>query len=385
MELNPKNIPDYIHEQLEIGVFSADAEIVAEEIGDGNLNFVFRVYDVNEPSNSIVLKHAPPYIKILGPSYELTPDRLTYESRALEVYNRLVPEHSPNQIHFHPQNYVIAMEDLKDYHILRLDLIEGMVNPRISEHIARFMAITHSRTHAHNLRSDEAESYASRFDNHVMQGITADYVFTKPFINDPTNFYTEGLESQVGTLKGDQQLLSQIDHLKKIFLTSKQGLTHGDLHTGSVMVRGDSAKVIDSEFVFYGPVGFDMGLYWANYLLSYFSHVESTPVRTKLKTAIQRAWEIYEAEFEMDDGDRKAEVLKRIFHESVGFTGMEMMRRLIGAAHVRDIEGIKDIAKKLAVEIATLEFGSKLVKNHHEIGTMPEFMTYLESNSSGGL
>jgi len=41
MELNSKNIPDYIHEQLEIGVFSADAELAAEEIGDGNLNFVF--------------------------------------------------------------------------------------------------------------------------------------------------------------------------------------------------------------------------------------------------------------------------------------------------------------------------------------------------------
>jgi len=379
MELNPKNIPDYIRKQQEISVFSADAEIAADEIGDGNLNFVFRVYDVNEPTNSIVLKQAPPYIKILGPSYELTPDRLTYESRALEVYNRLVPEYAPHQIHFHPRDYVIAMEDLKDYHILRLDLIEGEINPRIPEHIARFMAIIHSRTHAHNLRSNEVEDYVSRFDNHVMQGITADYVFTKPFINDPTNFYTDGLESQVCTLKGDSQLLAQIERLKKIFLGAKQGLTHGDLHTGSVMVQGDSAKVIDAEFVFYGPVGFDMGLYWANYLLSYFSHVESTLARGKLKTAIQRAWEIYEGEFEIDGGDRKAEVLKGILHESVGFAGMEMMRRLIGAAHVRDIEEITDIEKKLAVEIAALEFGSKLVKNYHDIGTMSEFMTYLET------
>ena len=325
MELNPKSIPDYIHEQLEIGVFSADAEIAAKEIRDGNLNFVFRVYDVNEPTNSIVLKQAPPYIKILGPNYELTPDRLTYESRALKVYNRLVPEYSPNQIHFHPQNYVIAMEDLKDYHILRFDLIEGKVNPCIPEHIARFMAITHSRTHADNLRPNQIEDYTARFDNHVMQSITADYIFTKPFITDSTNFYTEGLEAQVNALKGDQQLLSQIGHLKKIFLGAKQGLTHGDLHTGSVMVQGDSAKVIDSEFVFYGPVGFDMGLYWANYLLSYFSHVESTPVREKLKTAIQRTWDIYETEFEMDDGDKKAAVLKRVFHESVGFTVIDLL------------------------------------------------------------
>ena len=56
-----------------------------------------------------------------------------------------------------------------------------------------------------------------------------------------------------------------------------------------------------------------------------------------------------------------------------------MMRRLIGDAHVRDIEEIKGIEKKLAVEIATLEFGSKLVKNYHEIETMSEFMAYLET------
>ena len=34
------------------------------------------------PARSLVLKHAPPYIKILGPDYPLSTERLTFESRA---------------------------------------------------------------------------------------------------------------------------------------------------------------------------------------------------------------------------------------------------------------------------------------------------------------
>jgi len=379
MELNVQNISDYLWErQKEVGVFAAGAEITAQEIGDGNLNFVFRAFDVNDPSKSVVLKQAPPYIKILGPSYALTPDRLVYESRALEEYNRLAPEFSPLQIHFDPRNYIIVMEDLSDYRILRTDLIRGVVNPRIAPNIARFMAITHSRTHVQNLPAKGVERYTSRFANGVMQGITADYIFTKPFMDDPTNFYTDGLEPYVAAVKNDQHLLEEVRHLREIFLTSKQGLTHGDLHTGSVMVRDDAAKVIDSEFVFYGSVGFDIGLYWANYLLSYFSHVGNTAVRSQLKAAIQQTWAVYKSEFEMDNANRKARVLDGIFHESVGFTGMEVMRRLIGAAHVRDIQGITDIEKKLSAEIAALELGCLLVKRHREIGTMPDLMALIE-------
>lgn len=45
----------------------------------------------------------------------------------------------------------------------------------------------------------------------------------------------------------------------------------GDLHTGSIMVTADKTSVIDAEFAFYGPMGFDIGAYLANLLLSYFS------------------------------------------------------------------------------------------------------------------
>ena len=40
---------------------------------------------------------------------------------------------------------------------------------------------------------------------------------------------------------------------------SPEALIHGDLHTGSIMVTESETRVIDPEFAFYGPMGFDVG------------------------------------------------------------------------------------------------------------------------------
>ena len=81
MELNLAALPDYLRQRhAEIRIFESETELHIEEIGDGNLNTVYRVSDAEHPERSLVLKHAPPYIKILGPDYPLSTERLTYES-----------------------------------------------------------------------------------------------------------------------------------------------------------------------------------------------------------------------------------------------------------------------------------------------------------------
>ncbi len=346
-------------------MFEPDTAFHIEEIGDGNLNTVYRVSDATHPERSLVLKHAPPYIKILGPDYPLSPERLTYESRALAVCNRLVSGTVPVQYSFDAEAAVIAMEDLRDARVLRDDLIAGTVDIAIPEQIGRFMAVVHSQTYVDNFDSQTAQHYKQQFANTTMQSITADYVFTFPYTEHETNFWTPGLEPDVRRLKADTDFLQRAAHLKQVFLTAQQGVTHGDLHTGSVLVQGDTAKVIDAEFAFYGPIGFDLGLYWANYLLSYFSHQDTLSVQSALKTAIVQTWRTYTAEFKMADAELKAETLQNVFSDAVGFAGLEILRRLIGAAHVKDIEGIIDISRKLRLERAALQFGTTLVKHPH--------------------
>jgi len=368
MELTLATLQDYLRRRrTEIGVFEPAPEFHIEEIGDGNLNTVYRVSDATRSEYSLVLKYAPPYIKILGPDYPLSTERLTFESRALDVYNRLASGTVPVQYDFDVDAAVIAMEDLRDAHVLRDDLIAGTVDIAIPEQIGRFMAVVHSQTYADNLDSEIALRCKQQFANTTMQSITADYVFTFPYIDHETNFWTPKLKPDVQRLKRDTDFLEQTASLKQIFLTAQQGITHGDLHTGSVLVQGDTAKVIDAEFAFYGPIGFDLGLFWANYLLSYFSHQDTLRVQSALKIAIVQTWHAYTAEFKMVDAELKAQILQNIFHDAVGFAGLEMLRRLIGAAHVKDTEGIVDMSRKLRVERAALQFGTVLVKQHRSI------------------
>jgi len=377
MELNRETIPQYLHErQIDIGFFDLDAELISEEIGDGNLNFVYRVYDAARPTRSVVLKQAPPYIKILGPDYPLPSDRLTYESRSLEIYNQFASQAVPTQYYFDSDSAVIVMEDLRNYSLLRDDLIAGHVNQTIPELIGKFMGSVHSQTYSINLDNVSVDKYKEDFANTVMQSITADYVFTFPFTDHETNFFTDGLEAAVNQLKTDHHFLQEVDALRRIFLTVQHGLTHGDLHTGSVMVSGKAGKVIDSEFAFYGPVGFDVGLFWANYLLSYYSHIDNSKVQSELITAIIRTWETYIEQFMMEQ-TLKIRTLQCIFHEAVGFTGLEMLRRIVGAAHVKDIEQIEDVKQKLRVETAILEFGRTIVKERHNITTVHEMVEFL--------
>ncbi len=370
MELNKDTIPRYLQERhADIALFDADAELIAEEIGDGNLNFVYRVFDAADPRCSLIIKQAPPYIKILGPAYPLTTQRLTYECRTLEVYHQLAAGAAPAPHYFDAENAVIVMEDLGGYHLLRDALIAGNVNPAIPAQIGTFLGRVHRET-----RAEQAAHYRKHFDNTEMQAITADYVFTLPFTEHETNFYTPGLADKVAQLKTDEAFLQKARALKSIFLTEQLGVTHGDLHTGSVMVHGDSAKIIDAEFAFYGPVGFDIGLFWANYCLSYFSHTGTAAVQAQLKTALVRTWESYAAEFKAGG---KTDTLQHIFHTAAGFAGMEVLRRLIGAAHVKDIEGILDAQRKLQAETAALEFGVTLVKQYESTATVTELCALL--------
>ena len=62
-----------------------------------------------------------------------------------------------------------------------------------------------------------------------------------------------------------------MSRLKLRFMGLTQALVHGDLHTGSIMVTESDTRVIDSEFAFYGPMGFDIGAVIGNLLINYFS------------------------------------------------------------------------------------------------------------------
>jgi 5-methylthioribose kinase len=330
-----------------------EGPLTATAVGDGNLNFVFRVVSQSRPERSVILKQAPAYIKVLGPGYPLTQDRLAIEARAMAIYHELVPGSVPEPLQYDPGAHLILMEDLRGYRILRSALIDGEIDTAVAAFVGALMGTTHRATLADGLSAPELERIRRDFHNPHMQAITADYVFTKPFQQDPTNRHTAGLEAVVEDLRADAGLLEEIRRLRGRFDEAREGVVHGDLHTGSVMVGGQDARVIDLEFAFYGPVAFDVGALVANYLLAWFAHPAAH--RPALMQCIEFCWRAYGESF------GPSPRLEAIWRESIQFAGVEMLRRILGAAHVEDIESIENVHARRAVEARAIGCGRALI------------------------
>ena len=81
-------------------------------------------------------------------------------------------------------------------------------------------------------------------------------------------------------------------------------MLHGDLHTDNIFIKLDSTKVIDPEFAYYGPMGFDIGTVIANLLLNYSGQEgwsndeqERTDYRRYLMDTVRDLWTQFELQF----------------------------------------------------------------------------------------
>lgn len=92
------------------------------------------------------------------------------------------------------------------------------------------------------------DTFFLNFDNRNTElvSLTGQYIFTKPFDkSDSTNRLSEDISSSLPQLYDNPQVLEAAAVMKNLFLTKKECLLHGDLHTGSVMVDDGNSKVSD--------------------------------------------------------------------------------------------------------------------------------------------
>ncbi len=188
--------------------------------------------------------------------------------------------------------------------------------------------------------------------------------------------------------------------LKNKFITETQALLHGNLHTGSVLVSPGKTVIVGPKCSFYGPMGFDMGAIIANLLLNY---VSQTVLSSRTDSSIygnnnyaewvllevNSFWDTFREEFlklwndpNEHTGDAfqhamlhnnnstsmplyfaKEEFMSNLLEDTLGFAGVEMLRRLVGTAHVEDLECIGDIELRAQCERHGLEIAKELIKN----------------------
>ncbi|XP_071476010.1 methylthioribose kinase-like [Diadema antillarum] len=342
-------------------------ECEIQEIGDGNLNDVHRLSRKGDEGMSLIKKHAPPYIKCLGPAYPLSTSRSKLEYHALESFYTYAPGSVPKVYGHNAQRCSFLMEDLKGYGVMKKQLIGGELNLEAALKIVQFISAIHRKTAILSLGEQEFLQLRKGFENTEMVSLTRDYIFTKPFTRgDPTNRCSPEVTDHLSVIYDDAKVLENAAELRTIFMEKKDCLLHGDLHTGSIMTKGSDAKMIDLEFAFVGPMGFDIALLLANYLFSYHAHRCSSAkdgqnFHHRVRQVVLRSISGYFGDAESRMSRSEFETLLR---EVAGFTGCELVRRIIGAAHVEDLDGNPD------AEITCLKLGATLISGYETVSSL---------------
>ncbi|MBV9874285.1 MAG: S-methyl-5-thioribose kinase [Verrucomicrobia bacterium] len=371
------------------------------EVGDGNLNLVFIV---TGEKGAVVIKQAVPYLRCVGEAWALPLERAFFENEALSEAAKFVPHLLPKLYHYDAKQAAIVMEFLSPHIILRKGFIQGIRYPRLAGDIAEFMAQTLFKTSDLYLDAATKKARMAIFcGNTELCKITEDLVFTDPYrIAKLNRWTTPQLDDIALQYREDAPLKIAVQRLKLKFLTSAEALIHGDLHSGSIMATPENTRVIDPEFAFYGPMGFDIGAVIGNLLLAFFSQEghESSPGRRNeyrawLFQTIEETWNRFQQRFlelwqENGTGDayhaslftdpvslealatERRTYLRRLFHDSVGFAGVKMIRRIFGLAHVEDLEAIKDPDLRARCERKALRLGRLLVLESESFSNIAE-------------
>ncbi|CAO1943641.1 unnamed protein product [Urochloa humidicola] len=382
--------------------------IEIKEVGDGNLNFV---YIVKSSSGAIVVKQALPYVRCVGDSWPMTRERAYFEASTLREHGRLCPEHTPEVYHFDRPMSLMGMRYIEPPHIiLRKGLIAGVEYPLLAGHMSDYMAKTLFFTSLlYNNTTDHKKRVAQYCANVEMCRLTEQVVFSDPYRVSKFNRWTSPyLDKDAEAVRQDDELKLEVAELKSMFIERAQALIHGDLHTGSIMVTPDSTQVIDPEFGFYGPMGFDIGAFLGNLILAYYAqngHADQANDRKAYKKwilkTIEDSWNLFQKKFvelwnKHKEGNGEAYLsdiynntnllslaqkmyMTNLFHDSLGFGSAKMIRRIVGIAHVEDLESIKDASKRAECERAALNCAKTILKGRRQFETIEQVIEHIQS------
>ena len=411
--LTEASVLGYVRERPALREVFSSFNLTASEVGDGNLNQVFILRNSKKPDETAVLKQALPYLRVAGDSWPLSRERMRFETGALRLYNDLTPGLVPRVYDHDEDMSVVVMEYLSEHEVMRKPLVARRYFPNFAEHISHFLAQTLFHTSDLFLSGEEKKARQKLFINPHLCKLQEDFVYTNPYKTSPENQWNPELEPQVQAVRANGPLKAAIAELKHDYMTRAQALLHGDLHTGSLMVTEDDTKVIDPEFAFYGPMGYDIGTLFANLVLNALSHIAHTPdeeARKKyqeyLLDTVRDIWGLFSEKFErlwtahhQSDPDREAYwdfpggeeafrayqklYLTQILQDSAGHGGCEMLRRMMGIVSVWDLSSVEDMKARAVAERLAVRIGSSWITNRSHITTIDALLEVVRGEMAG--
>ncbi|MBQ3660881.1 MAG: S-methyl-5-thioribose kinase [Firmicutes bacterium] len=392
----PQNVIGYVHEKLP-EFFDKGAQLKASELSDGNINFVFRVEDP-AAGKSLIIKHAEDTLRV-NPARHIGFARSRIECEVLKLQRQYCPELIPEVYLYDAAEHNIVMEDMKGYENLRYELCEHKMFPNLAEDMAEFCGKALIGTTDMIVGAEKKKDLVDRYTNPKLCEITERHVLTEPYYEDldDNGVTPENDEFMRTWIYGSEELHAKVGMLKALFETKSQALIHGDLHTGSIFVTPDKTCILDPEFAFYGPIGYDTGNFIANMIFAYANGLYTMEDGEDKETYL--AWVLGVIEEFCDKFIEKAKQLMRekstdrqmqselffdayltdIFKDQAGFAGTELIRRVVGTSGVRDIKGIEDEEAKAKAERLCMTAGMKFILEPETMASGRDYVEYLKT------
>lgn len=376
--MKPEDVKRYAVEVLHR--FAPEEETECREIGDGNINYVFQVRSCKD-GRSVIVKQADKLLRSSGRPLDIYRNKIEAETLKLEA--SLAPRFIPEVYYYDETMAALSMEDVSAYKNLRKELAAGRVYGHLAENLSTFLAQSLLPTTDLVMDRREKKERVKFFTNPELCDITEDLVLTEPYYDyKGRNILTAGNEDFVRTfLYENADLHAQVGMLRNGFMNNAQALIHGDLHAGSIFANEEGVKIIDPEFAFYGPMGYDIGnvignlfFSWANKAFTGAGAEQTAAVRSLIadlcdKTAEKLAEkydEIVRFPLYRTEGFRKA-YLDGIMADSYGYAGTEIIRRVVGDSKVMEVTSVTDPDQRIPMERALIKMGIFLIK-HREQG-----------------
>jgi 5-methylthioribose kinase len=349
------------------------------DVADGNLNSVFLI---DGPAGGLCLKQALPYVRVAGESWPMDVNRAFFEVSYARRLAPFVGSLAPEIYDFDAAQFAITMEKLEPHIILRQAMIAGQPMPRVARDVAAYVAAASFFTSDLAVPFEVKAADQTIFTrNLALQRISVDLVFTDPYMVSERNRITPPLDAWAAAFRADIDLKAAVARARLGYLTRAQSLLHGDLHTGSIMVTESETRVIDGEFAWVGPSGFDIGNFIAHYVMAWYAkpfHAPAPGFQDWITAEILTFWAQFEFLFlqhwrnfpGVADGfpenhfaepvaAARLESLRRayvadLFRDAMTFMAVKIIRRVLGFAQIADFLVIEDETKRAEAQSGAL-------------------------------
>ncbi len=412
--LDTNTVIDYVRTRPALSdIFAPDVKLTAREVGDGNLNLVFLVENADDPTNSVVLKQALPYLRVVGESWPLTKERVRYETQALRKYNEVAPGLVPEVYDYNEEMSTLVMEFLRSHEIMRKPLVERKRFPKFADHISTFLVNSLFFSSDLYLSGVEKKQLEATFTNEHLRKLQEDFVYTNPFKESEENNWNPLLDDLVQETRSNAELKIALAEAKHHYTTHAEALIHADLHTGSIMVNEEDTRVIDPEFAFFGPMSYDIAAVLQNLVLNLLSHYAHTPDKTErasyqkyLRATIRDIWTKFAEKFDatwaannkgeavpndywdFSGGEQafaqyRRRYISRLLRETALHGGAKFLRRMMGIVSVWDISSIEDPELRAIAERAAIRIGTRWALERNDFFSIDDLLAVVQEETDG--